>query len=64
MILPKVHALLKQYLLIIQISAIALMNIIHHNLDANLVWNIALLAQILLPALKQNLIIETFLMVK
>ena len=63
MILPKVHALLKQYLLTIQISAIALMNIIPHNLDANLVWNIAQHVQIPFPALKQNLI-ETFLMVK
>jgi len=50
-------------MLTIQNSAIALMNIIPHNLDANLVWNIAQHVQIPFPALKQNLI-ETFLMVK
>jgi len=63
MILPKVHALRKWYMLTIQTSAIASMNIINPNLDVNLVWSIAHHVQIPFPALKQSLI-ETFLMVK
>jgi len=62
MILLKEHALLKRFMLTIQNSAIALMNIINPNLDVNLVWSIAQHVQILFPALKQNLI-EIFLMV-
>jgi hypothetical protein len=52
MILLKEHALPKRFMLTIQNSAIALMNIINPNLDVNLVWSIALLVQILFPALK------------
>jgi len=63
MILLEINALLKRYMLTIQISVIVLINIIHHHLDANLVWNIALHAQIPFPVLKNSLI-ETFLMVK
>jgi len=63
MILLKVHALLKRFMRTIQISAIALISILNHNLDVNLVWSIAQHVQIPFPALKQSLI-ETFLMVK